>query len=307
MLLFIAGFVSIEIIICIIIVMTSDGKAMETIYSDETNEASVQCKFTATYANYNTAIWWTYNTGIVLVCTYQAYLTRKVPGSHNEARFIAFTMITISTDVLVFFLSFYGTEGRYKDILVSTFLIIAVTVTLCCVFLPKVYVILFKPEKNIDLNPVRSMGTIETLETEMRKISHISQRSCTSYLSSSSTASGPENSKFISEKHPVDICSTERKVRKMSVFVKNGIYLNSSEDVLNGRASGPTSMETMLDDDELAVNGVSGARGRVTRMLSDMSAKSVHFEDEREPSVILEEYDPSYLDNYEYRRRKSTI
>ena len=122
------------------------------------------------------------------------------------------------------------TEGRYKDILVSTFLIIAVTVTLCCVFLPKVYIILFKPEKNVDLNPVRSMGTIEGSETEMRKISHMSQRSCTSYLSSSSTTSCPESSKFIPEKNPEDVELPQRKVRKMSVFVKNGIYINSSED-----------------------------------------------------------------------------
>ncbi|KAK3740758.1 hypothetical protein QZH41_005889 [Actinostola sp. cb2023] len=149
-------------------------------YSAVSNEAFLQCKFYATYTDYNMAVWWTYNTGIVLVCTYQAFLTRKVPGSYNEARFIAFTMMTISTDVIVFFLSYYGTRGYYKDVLVSMFLIIAVTVTLCCVFVPKVYVILMKPEKNVDHNPVRRMGFIENSETEMRKISHVSQRSCTS-------------------------------------------------------------------------------------------------------------------------------
>lgn len=307
MILFIAGFVIIEIVICtIIITTTSNGQMKEVIYSDLSNEAYLQCKFYATYTDYNMAIWWTYNTGIVLICTYQAYLTRKVPGSYNEARFIAFTMMTISTDVVVFFLSYYGTRGYYKDVLVSMFLIIAVTVTLCGVFVPKVYIILMKPEKNTDQNPVRSMGFIEHSDSEMRKISHVSQRSCTSYLSNSSNASNQmtsEGAKFVVHKET----PPERK-RKMSVFVKNGLLLESREEMFNGRESGPVSMETVINDDEPTDFAVSENRKNVSRLWSGTSTRSVRFEDEIvEPSVILEEFDPSYLDDIEYKRRKSTI
>lgn len=307
MILFIAGFVSIEIIICIIIITTSKGQLKEVLYSELSNEAFLQCKFYATYSDYNMALWWTYNTGIVLVCTYQAYLTRKVPGSYNEARFIAFTMMTISTDVVVFFVSYYGTRGYYKDVLVSMFLIIAVTITLCCVFVPKVYIILLKPEKNTDRTPVRTMGLIEHSESDVRKISHASQRSCTSYLSNSSHASAQgtaENAKFdVGE----DLDMSERK-RKMSIFVKNGLLLESQGELSNGRTSGPVSMETVLNDDEPADFSVSDDRRKVSRLWSGLSTRSVRFEDEiHEPSVILEEFDPSYLDGIEYKRRKSTI
>lgn len=305
---FIAGFVSVEIIICIIIIITtSHGEMKEVLYTELSNEAFLQCKFYATYSDYNMAIWWTYNTGIVLVCTYQAYLTRKVPGSYNEARFIAFTMMTISTDVVVFFLSYYGTRGYYKDVLVSMFLIIAVTVTLCCVFVPKVYVILLKPEKNTDHTPIRTMGFIEHSDSDMRKISHVSQRSCTSYLSNSSNASAHPTSENTKNVVGEDLDIAERK-RKMSVFVRNGLLLESQGELSNGRESGPVSMETVLNDDEPADFSVSDDRRKVSRLWSGLSTRSVRFEDEIiEPSVILEEFDPSYLDDIEYNRRKSTI
>lgn len=186
MVVFISSFVTIETAICTIIVSTSpDGGLKEVVYSEVRNEAFVQCKL-ASYANYNMALWWCYNSGLVLVCTYQAFLTRKVPGNYNEARFIAFNMMTISTDLLMFFLSYYATQTYYKDILVSSFLIVAATVTIACMFVPKVYVIVFRPEKNVDLNSTVNLGTLVNDEPKDRKIS---TRSNTSVLSSLSTTS----------------------------------------------------------------------------------------------------------------------
>ena len=81
MVLFISGFVAMEIAICTIIVLTvPGGSLMEVQYSEMKNEAFAQCTF-AQHSQVHIALWWCYNTGIVLVCTYQAYLTRKVPGN----------------------------------------------------------------------------------------------------------------------------------------------------------------------------------------------------------------------------------
>ena len=113
MLVFIAGFVAIETIICTVIVLTNPvGGLKDVVYSDMKNEAFMQCKL-ASYTSYSTALWWGYNSGLVLVCTYQAFLTRKVPRNYNEARFIAFNMMTISTDVLMFF----SVLLRHKNVL----------------------------------------------------------------------------------------------------------------------------------------------------------------------------------------------
>ena len=103
MLVFIAGFVAIETIICTVIVLTTpEGGLKEVVYSDMKNEPFMQCKL-ASYTSYSTALWWGCHSGLVLVCTYQAFLTRKVTGNYNEARLIAFNMMTTSTDVLMFF------------------------------------------------------------------------------------------------------------------------------------------------------------------------------------------------------------
>ena len=167
MLVFIAGFVAIETIICTVIVLTTpEGGLKEVVYSDMKNEPFMQCKL-ASYTSYSTALWWGCHSGLVLVCTYQAFLTRKVPRNYNEARFIAFNMMTISTDVLMFFLSYYGTKTYYKDIMVSSFLIVADTVTITCMFSSKVYVIIFRPQKNIEHRSTISLGTLDDEECQM--------------------------------------------------------------------------------------------------------------------------------------------
>ena len=148
MLLFLAIFVSIETAICLFIVSTTPtSDATHVLYSDVNNKAYLQCRL-ASYTNYNMALWWSYNAGIVVVCTYQALLTRKVPGNNNEARSIAFNMMTISAEILIFFFCYYATNTFYRDILTSSFLIVMDTVTIICTFLPKAYVIMFRPEKN---------------------------------------------------------------------------------------------------------------------------------------------------------------
>ncbi|XP_001625662.2 metabotropic glutamate receptor 2 [Nematostella vectensis] len=335
MLLFIAVIVAMEIVICTVIILTTPDGLLETSYSPISGYAFSQCKFNATSTDYHMAVWWTYNACIILICTYQAYLTRKLPGNYNEARFIAFTTITISTDVLVFFFAFNGTRGYYKDVMVSSFLVLADTITISCVFLPKCYIILLRPEKNIVYGSVFNLGTIDDVkigENEMRKISRVSQRSCTSYISSSSAEIGKlERSKYfttsedgVSEKKRKSSRTSQRscassmssssaesgkleqlnlfdgksRKRKISVFARNGYALGSEADnsiTLNGTSlnaepallqfssltSGPKSSMKPEHDIEPTIELDSGVPARVMhRMTSDMSSRSVRFEDE---------------------------
>ena len=220
MLVFISCFVAIETIICAVIVLTTpDGGLKDVVYSDMKNEAHIQCKLVS-YTNYNMALWWGYNTGLVVICTYQAFLTRKVPGNYNEARFIAFNMLTISMDVIMFFLSYYGTKTYYKDILVSSFLIVADTVTISCMFLPKVYVIVCRPQKNVEHGTIISLGTLENEEKEEENSRKISTRSNVSVMSSLSTVSnGPTET---------EENTTRDETRKESRTSKTSVSSNGS-------------------------------------------------------------------------------
>lgn len=282
MVVFISGFVTIETAICTIIVFTTpDGGLKEVVYSDMRNDAFVQCKL-ASYTNYNMALWWCFNSGLVLVCTYQAFLTRKVPGNYNEARFIAFNMMTISTDVLMFFLSYYATQTYYKDILVSSFLIVAATVTITCMFVPKVYVIVFRPEKNVDHRSAVNLGTLADDEDEHND-RKISTRSNTSVLSSLSTASS--NQVDVKENRAYDDKNMDERIRKISTV---SFDRNPQEDC-------------MLDECD--------GRPPVTSGDSNLSARTVRFEDEINLDFVPDcpTCDDKFPVEFEYRRRESTI
>ena len=93
-------------------------------------------------------IWATFNAALVLLCTYQTFLVRKVPENYNEAKFITFSMVTVCISGAVFVPTFFGTTGLYRTILTCFLVIFCCTVALICLFGPKLYIICFRPEKN---------------------------------------------------------------------------------------------------------------------------------------------------------------
>ena len=93
-------------------------------------------------------VWSTLNAALVLLCTYQAFLVRKVPENYNEAKFIAFTMVSVCITGAVFVPTFLGTKGLYRTILTCFLIIFCSTIALICLFGPKLYIIYFRPEKN---------------------------------------------------------------------------------------------------------------------------------------------------------------
>ncbi|XP_064206896.1 glutamate receptor, metabotropic 5a [Anguilla rostrata] len=97
-----------------------------------------------------------YNSLLILSCTFYAFKTRNVPANFNEAKYIAFTMYTTCIIWLAFVPIYFG--SNYKIITMCFSVSLSATVALCCMFVPKVYIILAKPERN-----VRSAFTTSTV------------------------------------------------------------------------------------------------------------------------------------------------
>uniref|UniRef100_A0A8C7FJS4 Glutamate metabotropic receptor 5 n=1 Tax=Oncorhynchus kisutch TaxID=8019 RepID=A0A8C7FJS4_ONCKI len=97
-----------------------------------------------------------YNGLLILSCTFYAFKTRNVPANFNEAKYIAFTMYTTCIIWLAFVPIYFG--SNYKIITMCFSVSLSATVALCCLFVPKVYIILAKPERN-----VRSAFTTSTV------------------------------------------------------------------------------------------------------------------------------------------------
>ena len=106
-------------------------------------------------------IWWTFNACVVLMCTYQALLSRKIPVNYNESKGIALAMMTISVELSFCIPSYFYTTGLYPSLILSFAEFLAASVTMVCIFAPKIYITIFRAEQNKPDMPFGSLGTFD--------------------------------------------------------------------------------------------------------------------------------------------------
>ncbi|KPJ01848.1 Metabotropic glutamate receptor [Papilio xuthus] len=154
-----AGLVSIQVLIVVVWMIVSPARAMHHYPTREDNMLVCDSYVDASYM-----IAFSYPIVLIVICTVYAVLTRKIPEAFNESKHIVyyspgFTMYTTCVIWLAFVPLYFGTASHVPLRVTSMAVTISLSasVTLACLFSPKLYIILIRPERNVrqSIMPVR--------------------------------------------------------------------------------------------------------------------------------------------------------